>query len=78
MNARKPTRPAASPKRSRGIARGLTAAAAMLAAAALTGCLESSDVTMFTPGEYQGAADPLAGGGDEAALNERFAGQTDR
>ncbi len=44
----------------------------------LSGCLESTDVTFFEPGVYQGAADPLIGNSDEAALRIRFAGQTDR
>ena len=44
----------------------------------LSGCLESTDTTCFQPGVYQGAADPLIGNSDEAALAARFKGQMDR
>lgn len=58
--------------------RAFALAAVLVATTTLTGCLESADVTLFTPGVYKGADDPLIDGGDEAALRARFAGQTDR
>jgi len=45
---------------------------------ALSGCLESTDVTIFEPGVYQGAVDPLIGSTDAAALQSRFQKQMDR
>lgn len=54
------------------------AAAVAVLAAALSGCLESSDTINFQPGVYQGAPDPLIGNIDAAALESRFKGQTDR
>ena len=44
----------------------------------LTGCYESPSVTLFEPGVYKGAADPLLMNSDPESLNERFAGQRDR
>lgn len=44
----------------------------------LSSCLESTDVTFFEPGVYQGASDPLVGNSDAAALEARFANQMDR
>ena len=58
--------------------RALSSVAVIAVALTLSGCLESTDVTFFEPGVYQGAADPLIGNSDEAALRARFAGQTDR
>ena len=45
---------------------------------ALSGCLESTDVTIFEPGVYQGPLDPLIGNSDAAALQARFENQMDR
>ena len=52
----------------------------MLIACTLTlaGCLEDADVTLFEPGEYKGASDPLLENSDSEALAERFANQKDR
>lgn len=48
----------------------------------LTGCYESSSVTVHKPGVYKGAKDPLLSANQEdraAALNGRFKlGQLDR
>ncbi|MCY4051339.1 MAG: hypothetical protein OXF60_07600 [Gammaproteobacteria bacterium] len=44
----------------------------------LTGCYESPTVTLFEPGVYKGAADPLLTSSDNESLNERFTGQMDR
>ena len=44
----------------------------------LSGCLEDADVTLFEPGEYKGASDPLLENSDSAALADRFANQMDR
>jgi len=44
----------------------------------LSGCLESAGVTIFEPGVYQGAVDPLIGNSDAAALQARFQNQMDR
>ena len=44
----------------------------------LSGCLESTDVTFFQPGVYQGAVDPLIGNSDASALQSRFESQMDR
>ena len=45
----------------------------------LGGCLESADdVTLFEPGEYKGASDPLLDNSNSAALADRFANQRDR
>ena len=48
----------------------------------LTGCSESSSVTMHQPGVYKGASDPLLSANSEeraSALSERFTtGQLDR
>jgi len=58
------------------IARAAGTVALAVAAAALTGCLESADTVNFQPGVYQGAPDSLIS--DTAALQARFQGQTDR
>lgn len=57
--------------------------AILAAAAMLTGCYESADVTRFEPGVYKGERDPLVNKleGDTALreqLNQRFDGQRDR
>ncbi len=44
----------------------------------LTGCYESPTVTLFEPGVYKGADDPLLTNSDNQSLNERFTGQMDR
>ena len=44
----------------------------------LSGCLESTGVTFFEPGVYQGSVDPLIGNSDSAALQARFQNQMDR
>lgn len=47
----------------------------------LTGCYESSSVTLHKPGVYKGADDPLLSASTEeraSALNARFSGQIDR
>lgn len=48
----------------------------------LTGCYESSNVTVHKPGVYKGASDPLLSGNAEeraGSLNQRFKlGQLDR
>ena len=54
----------------------ITGVVAMLMA--LSGCLESTDVTFHEPGVYRGPADPFIGNSDAAALEARFAGQRDR
>ncbi len=54
------------------------AALGIVAAISLSGCLESTDTKCYQPGVYQGAADPLIGNSDTAALEARFKGQTDR
>ncbi len=51
---------------------------AILLTATLTGCYESPTVTLFEPGVYKGADDPLLANTDNGSLNERFAGQMDR
>lgn len=45
---------------------------------ALSGCLETTDVTFFEPGIYKGSTDPLIGNSDVAALRSRFEKQMDR
>lgn len=50
----------------------------LLLAISLTGCLESPEVTVFEPGVYKGADDPLLADRDRGLLNERFSGQMDR
>jgi len=57
-------------------ARAAGTVALVVAAAALSGCLESADTVRFEPGVYQGAPDSLIS--DAAALQARFQGQTDR
>jgi hypothetical protein len=44
----------------------------------ISGCLESPEITIFEPGVYQGASDPLVGSVDNAALEARFNNQRDR
>jgi hypothetical protein len=44
----------------------------------MSGCLESSDITIFEPGVYQGASDPLIGSTDSTTLEARFNNQRDR
>ena len=62
--------------------RTLTAASAIALAAALSGCYESTDVTVFDPGVYKGADDPLLAKLEDPAfrqeLDRRFDGQRDR
>ena len=53
-------------------------AAILVIAGSMSGCLESSDITIFEPGVYQGASDPLIGSSDSAALEARFNNQRDR
>ena len=65
-------------RKMKGWRRALSLAGAGVVAVALSGCLESADTTCFRPGVYQGAADPLIGNSDAAALEARFQGQTDR
>jgi hypothetical protein len=50
----------------------------LILASLLSGCLESTDITIFEPGVYKGASDPLIGSSDAAALESRFANQLDR
>ena len=57
--------------------------AILMAAALLTACYESADVTRLEPGVYKGEGDPLTSKleGDTALreqLNQRFDGQRDR
>ena len=51
---------------------------ALLLTVFLTGCYESPSVTLFEPGVYKGANDPLLANSDTESLNERFSGQRDR
>ena len=53
-------------------------AGALLTAISLAGCYESPQVTLFEPGVYKGADDPLLLNSDNESLNKRFAGQMDR
>ena len=53
-------------------------AAILVITSSMSGCLESSDITIFEPGVYQGAKDPLIGSSDSAALEARFDKQKDR
>ena len=57
-------------------------AAAVVLAAGLAGCWDSTDVTVHNPGEYKGPPDPLLAQSASAragTLNERFQrGQVDR
>lgn len=53
-------------------------AGALLLAVSMTGCYESPSVTLFEPGVYKGADDPLLTNADTESLNERFSGQRDR
>jgi len=53
-------------------------AAILVITSSMSGCLESSDITIFEPGVYQGATDPLIGSSDSAALEARFDKQKDR
>jgi hypothetical protein len=60
-----------------------TVAALVLLAAFSTGCGSGRDVTVYEPGVYKGASDPLiaklASDDQKAKLRERFStGQTDR
>jgi len=68
--------PAGAVSASSRAVRALAFAGIAVAAAALTGCLESADTVNFQPGVYQGAPDSLIS--DTAALQARFQGQTDR
>lgn len=56
--------------------------AAPLLALGLSGCYESTGVTMHEPGEYKGAQDPLhdklADESHREQLDARFDGQRDR
>lgn len=61
----------------------MLAACVVAAFAALAGCHEPVSVTVYEPGEYKGAADPLlkqhATAEHKAALQKRFeTGQSDR
>lgn len=62
--------------------RTLLAAGALALAAGLSGCYESADVTMYEPGKYKGADDPLLAKLEDpefrAELDQRFEGQRDR
>ena len=53
-----------------------TLAATMLVLASLTGCYESTSVTLHEPGVYKGSEDPLLAADDskafEDALRKRF------
>lgn len=57
-------------------------AGALALAVGLTGCYESTEVTRFEPGVYQGAEDPLLAQleqpGFRDQLDRRFDGQRDR
>ena len=57
-------------------------AAAVVLAAGLAGCWDTTDVTVHNPGEYKGPADPLlaqSASARSASLTERFQTvQTDR
>ena len=57
-------------------------AAAVVLAAGLAGCWDSTEVTVHNPGEYKGPPDPLLAQSASAragTLNERFQhGQVDR
>lgn len=53
----------------------LTAATVAMLAIGLTGCWESTEITIHEPGEYKGAADPLLmadTGARSEQLKERF------
>lgn len=55
--------------------RSITLAALAAATLALTGCWESSDITVHEPGKYKGATDPLLaqqGASRADALKKRF------
>lgn len=61
----------------------MLAACAVAMLVALAGCHESVSVTVYEPGEYKGAGDPLlkkhATAEQKQALQQRFAmGQSDR
>lgn len=62
--------------------RVLMTASALALAALLAGCYESTDVTIYEPGEYKGADDPLLAKLEDpefrAQLDRRFEGQRDR
>jgi hypothetical protein len=63
--------------------RSILAACALAATVAAAGCHEPVSVTVYEPGEYKGAGDPLlkkhAAPGQKEALQKRLAmGQTDR
>ena len=49
---------------------------------ALSGCYESTSVTLYEPGEYKGKQDPLLEKLEDSELrqdlDQRFAGQRDR
>jgi outer membrane protein assembly factor BamE (lipoprotein component of BamABCDE complex) len=55
--------------------RGVLAIAVVVAAAGLSGCWESSDVTIYEQGVYKGKKDPLmdqSAAAREEALKKRF------
>ena len=56
----------------------LSLTAILVFTGSLSGCLESSEITIFEPGVYKGADDPLIGSSDSAALEARFNSQRDR
>ncbi len=60
----------------------LTIFGALALVVGLTGCYESSDVTFFEAGKYQGGDDPLLQKLEDpefrAGLDRRFDGQRDR
>ena len=62
--------------------RTTTAVSAVALAAALSGCYEPTEVTVFDPGVYKGADDPLLARMEDPAfrqaLDRRFDGQRDR
>jgi hypothetical protein len=63
--------------------RTVLATAVAVAVAALAACHEPVSVTVYEPGEYKGASDPLlekhASAEQKAALQKRFeTGQSDR
>ncbi len=56
-------------------ARILSVVGATLISVGLSGCWESTDITMHEPGEYKGATDPLLqadAGARSEQLKERF------
>ena len=55
--------------------KGLTAVVLLVAAAGLSGCYESTDVTVHEQGKYKGKTDPLLsqqGAARDESLKKRF------